>query len=261
VTARDDARTHPSLDELADHREGLLPPADEARVGAHLDGCRDCAGAMATLDDVAVALRDAGAEPVTMPDSVARSIGAALAQAAANGAQRPTAARNAPEPTRARHRWVKPAFGWLAGTAAAVVVIGGIGAGLNNLGSGSDDSAAGGNTSAAADRPGPESSPTGGHAGSKAGTQPELKRVSPDNLSDYARAFALESSAPRSTYGYDARNDSAYAARCPSRGIGGLRQPVIWEGAKAVMVVRRGAKVASVYSCDATPRLLYSAPY
>jgi hypothetical protein len=263
VTARDDARAHPTVDELADLGEGLLSTADEARVRDHLDGCAACAAEVAAIDEVVTVLRDAGAEPVTIPDSVARAIDDALQQAAATPSSRPVPERTASGPVPSRRRWVKPAFGWLAGAAAAVIVIGGIGVGLRDLGSQSNDSSAsdtGGGRGMAAGRQ-PESSPTTGDDGDYLGPGKrghDLKHLSENSLRSFARDIVGQTAEPQTT---NSSGDAAYADRCGVQGMGRLKQPVIWHGTKALVVVRREARVASVYSCDATPRLLYSAPY
>jgi hypothetical protein len=272
VTGRDDARarpSHPTVDELSDLREGLLPDADEARVQAHVDQCADCAAEAAALDDVAAVLREAAAEPVAMPATVARAIDDAIGEASAAraGAAAPRRRLEASPAPRSRRRWVKPAFGWLAGAAAAAIVIGGIG-GLGNLGSSSDDSAGGGvsdtDTNAEAGVPSPASG-SGGSSSGKDRLQP--KRIDERSIRTFARALTLDSAHPAAGGTSNpplptTPTDSEYSVICPAtQGLGGLKRPVVWNGRDALLVVRREARVASVYSCDATPRLLYSAPY
>jgi hypothetical protein len=266
VTGRDDARAHPSVDELADLREGLLPVADEERVRAHLEGCDDCAAGVAAVDEVATALRGA-AGPVAMPQSVARAIDEALRKESAARSGR-TAQPTLPERVavadrpRQPRRWVKPAFGWLAGAAAAVVIVGGIGAGLRDIGSSSDDNAGG-----AAD--GAEVGSAVPTPGSMTGRDMQGKHerraphLDPTNIRSYAFALATRPTSSQDNAGGSGSGSDDYLARmCPApQGIGGLTQPVIWYGRTALLVVRREARVASVYSCDATPRRLYSAVY
>jgi hypothetical protein len=256
------------VDELADLREGLLPDADEARVRDHVDHCADCAAETAALGEVAEMLREAAAEPVAMPATVARAIDDAIGEASAARAGAAVPRRrldDSPAPG-SRRRWVKPAFGWLAGVAAAAIVIGGIG-GLGNLGSGSDDSAGGGvsdtDTNAEAGVPSPASGSGGSSSGEDA---PQPKRIDERSISTYARALAFSAVHPTSGDMSGPPRPSApgaeYGVACPApQGMGGLKRPVIWNGLDALLVVRREARVASVYSCDATPRLLYSAPY
>jgi hypothetical protein len=267
VTGRDDARArpsdaqHPTADELADLREGLLSGADEARTRAHVDECADCAAATAALDDVAALLREAGAERLAMPSAVARAIDDAIGEASAARASVSTPLRRleAAGAPRERRRWVKPAFGWLAGAAAAAIVIGGIG-GLGNLGSSNDNSAGGGVTDTNA-----EGSAAGGDSSSgKNERQP--RHIDPQSIRSYARALAFGTVHPTSdgmSQPPRAVNPGPeYTALCPApQGMGGIKRPVVWAGRDALLVVRREARVASVYTCDATPRLLYTAPY
>jgi hypothetical protein len=264
VTGRDDARTHPThptVDELADLREGLLSGADEARVRAHLAGCADCAAETAALAEVAAVLREAGSEPLTMPTSVARAIDDALSDEAAARASAP-----APEPAvrherpAGRRAWIKPAFGWLAAAAAAVVVIGGVGAGLR--GPDNEDNSAGG-SSAAADSGGLQER-SGGRDGvtpTSGGRAP--RRLDEQSIRTYAKELSADGAlgaAPQANTG-DAAGSAAERHACNPQGIGGLRQPVVWDGRLAMLVVRREVRVASIYTCDATPRRLYSARY
>jgi hypothetical protein len=163
---------------------------------------------------------------------------------------------------------VRPAFGWLAGAAAAVVVLGGIGVGLGNLGSDSDNSASGG--SGAADSAGGQSAeaqPTPSYETqqNQDKNQHPPPRIDEQTIRSYALGLAARATTPTSSAdgAVAGSGGSSYFARmCPAtRGTSGLRHPVIWYGDDALLVVRREARVASVYSCDATPRLLYSAPY
>jgi hypothetical protein len=256
VTGRDDARTHPSVDELADLREGLLASADEARVREHVGGCETCAAEIAAIDEVATLLRDAGDEPIAMPATVARAIDDALSQAAATPSARPLPDRVATLPARSRLHWVKPAFGWLAGAAAAVVVIGGIGVGLGNVGSNSDDNAGG-----ATDSSGQRAEVAGPTSGRDTpGKSSERRHLDKENIRSYA--LDLAAAKPASSADHPSDYYGGLTRKCTApHGMGGLKQPVIWYGDDALLVVRREARVASVYSCDTTPRLLYSAAY
>ena len=274
MTGRDDALarpSHPTADELADLREGLLSNADEARVQAHVDGCTDCAAATAALDDVAALLREAGAEPVAMPSAVARALDAALGEASSARAAEPTlpARDSVPKGPRRQRSWVKPAFGWLAGAAAAVVIVGGIGAGLNNLGSNTEDSAGGATSLDSGAEAGPPTTPSGSGADGLTGkNEHQPKHIDERSIRGYARALALRPARPASGDSSggvpqpSAPSGEYDHYRCPTpHAMGGLERPVVWHGAYALLVVRREARVASVYSCDATPRLLYSAVY
>jgi hypothetical protein len=267
VTGRDDARAHPSTDELADLREGLLSDADDARVRAHVEVCSECASDLAALDEVTAVLRAAGAVPEPMPAAVARAIDQTLRDAAASASALPRrspdrAATGAATPQPLR--WVRPAFGWLAGAAAAVVVIGGIGVGLANLGSRSDNDAegAGGSASVAGSDGVRPNADEHGRA-----TLDKAHRVAPHldetSLQAYASALAARPTVPTVSNPDSASGAGGVMGRSCQvpRGIGGLRQPVVWHAKHALLVLMREARVASVYSCDPTPRLLYSAPY
>jgi putative zinc finger protein len=263
MTGRDEARAHPPVDELADLREGLLSQADEARVREHVDGCSACAVELAALDEVAAMLRETGAEPIAMPAAVARAIDDALSHAAATPSALPLPERVAAVPARSRRRWAKPAFGWLAGAAAAVVVIGGIGVGLGNIGSNSDDNASGAADSSGgqgAEVEGPTSSPA--REGNTSGQHRELRHLDKETIRSYAMDLAATTPAPSGDHTSGSGGDDTFGRKCSApQGMGGLKEPVIWYGDDALLVVRREPRVASVYSCDATPRRLYSAPY
>jgi hypothetical protein len=265
VTGRDDAPArprHPTVDELADLREGLLAGADEARVRAHVADCDECTAETAALDDVSAMLREVGSQPIAMPASVARAIDDAISDASAVRASSPAPAVIAARPpSRRRRAWVKPAFGWLAGAAAAAIIVGGTGALIN--GRASNDTAGSAATDAQAESSG------GSSAQDPRSPQPTAKdapkHLDKRNLLDYARAFAATGSRPRvepERPKPDALDGAGGWARdCAVHGIGGLREPVVWNGELAVLVVRRSDRQALVYACDATPRLLYSALY
>jgi hypothetical protein len=263
VTGRDDARAHPSLDELADLREGLLADADSARLRDHVGGCADCAAEVAALAEVSTVLRDAGAEPVAMPDSVAEAIDAALRDAATMPSAQREPRRLEPVESR-RLRWLKPAFGWAAGVAAAAVIVGGGVIGLGGAGGGSDDNAGGSSLAADGAADAESTRPTQPKAGDQ--LRVELRQVDKARLPAFARDLTgLDlSNGAATTSGADGTGGQASESRAVCKaphGIGGLRQPVRWYGLRALVVVSREARVASVYSCDPTPRLLYSAPY
>jgi hypothetical protein len=258
VTGRDDARAHPSLDELADLREGLLSASDSEWVRAHVDSCSSCAAGLSALDDVTGALRETGAQPVAMPAAVARAIDDAISEEAVKPrsvfAPRPTEAPTARRPQR--RPWFKPVFGWLAGAAATVVVIGG----AVSLGErAANDSEAGGSSAdrAVAGQEQAPSTPSTVRPDDRGKHLDDLRVVDQKLLPKFARDLAGETAAPTAGGGA-----AAYRAACslPHR-MGGLERRVLWYGDAAVVVVRREARVASVYSCDPTPRLLYSAPY
>ncbi|MCX4747660.1 hypothetical protein OG455_19430 [Kitasatospora sp. NBC_01287] len=71
--------SHPTVDQLADLQEELLPPTEAAALADHLARCPDCSRTLAELSELTALL---GAdEPPPMPQDVARRIDAALAAA------------------------------------------------------------------------------------------------------------------------------------------------------------------------------------
>jgi anti-sigma factor ChrR (cupin superfamily) len=89
-------QTHPSLDDLADLREGLLPSPHARDLAAHLGECETCSTASAALDDVTRVLTGAASNPPPMPGSVAASLDEALHRASRE--------RTAAVPSLAQHR-------------------------------------------------------------------------------------------------------------------------------------------------------------
>jgi hypothetical protein len=124
--------THPSVDEVALHLEGLLAPADERRVGAHLRDCAECAATARDLEALPEALRaaaDTAAPPI--PAEVAERIKAAVAREAAVRAGDGPGTRDAPPeedvPSLAERRTRRRralGAGLLAAAAATVVAVG-----------------------------------------------------------------------------------------------------------------------------------------
>ncbi|MEV6976475.1 hypothetical protein [Kitasatospora sp. NPDC093806] len=78
---------HPSVDELADLAEELLPPAEADALRRHLTGCAECRETVEALAEVRELL--GAAEPPAMPADVAARIDAALTAAAAERAPAP----------------------------------------------------------------------------------------------------------------------------------------------------------------------------
>lgn len=258
----DTSRAHPTPDELADLREGLLPAVEADRLDDHVAGCEDCRSVLTAIDAVAESLRVAGAAPVPMPSTVARSIDEALAAESARRADEPALARleATPRPRRSRHvqTWLRP-LGWLGGVAAAVLVLGGVGVTLDQGGGNVDDNASNAESAAADSGAGGGSATRHGARTAPPGAYELLVRLDRENLTRQARRVA-SGRALQDT----AVNGSAaqFAQDCtPPRGADGTLVPARWYGANAFLVVSRETRVASVYSCEATPRLVYSAPY
>ena len=97
---------HPSLDDHADHAEGLLAPERQAGVDAHLPGCPTCRRTAASLTHVGVVL---AAQPApTMPAPVAARLTEVLHREARQRADH-TAARPGATPLHAVGRAGAPA--------------------------------------------------------------------------------------------------------------------------------------------------------
>lgn len=58
-----DAGCRDTVERLAAHADGTLPPPEVAKVDEHLEGCSSCADRLATVADVGGALRAGGVEP------------------------------------------------------------------------------------------------------------------------------------------------------------------------------------------------------
>jgi hypothetical protein len=118
---------HPTIDEIADLQEDLLPAARAAEVRAHVHRCEQCRQSFGSLKAVTDILATEAAEPQRLPDSVAQRLDAALTAAAVERAAGvPTLAERradaSPEGRRRPHRWLLG----LAAAAAAVVVLGAV---------------------------------------------------------------------------------------------------------------------------------------
>jgi hypothetical protein len=130
--------THPSVEEVALHLEGVLEHADEQRVRAHLEQCTDCAATARGLEGLTGQLHAAAHSsepPLPIPTDVAASIESALAREAGergpvsgtDGAPVDEAGARGPvddlaERRRRRRRVLSG--GLLAAAAATVVAVG-----------------------------------------------------------------------------------------------------------------------------------------
>ncbi len=121
-------------EQLAEHAEGLLTPADARAVDAHLQGCAQCRETVTALESVSRVLATAPRSLPTPPDIVARVDRALAAERAERSRQATTAG------LLERFRGRLP---MLAAAAAGVAVLGfaGWAVGSGALGGGSDDSA------------------------------------------------------------------------------------------------------------------------
>jgi hypothetical protein len=244
---------HPTLDELAELRAGVLGAERQAEVSAHLASCDDCAQASAALSEVENVLTTAGSAPIPMPADRSASLHDALRRASAERAaavasltdHRDRSQRHHPAASGRRiPRWVSA-----AGAAAAVVLAcyGGINllhsGGVSESDSSSADaggSSAGGRAGQSRQSPGaPSSRPltssqTPGKAGG--GTTPV---VTPRTLPRYATSLAgTDVAAARPTCGS--------AVHTPGRSRSAT---IRWKGARALVVVDITRHRATVYSC------------
>ena len=133
---------HPTVEELADAAEGLLPEERAAVVAQHLAECDDCRQTVAALGDVTTTL--AGEPRPAMPSAVADRLNSVLLEEAARRAgtgtppgpeapqpAKPRAARprttlgafGDDRPKRSARRWIAPAL--VAAMAAGLVGFGG----------------------------------------------------------------------------------------------------------------------------------------
>lgn len=125
---------HFDTDTLADHTEGLLEPARDAHVRAHIEWCTECNGVVEQLNSVRTVLSSLP-EP-SMPDDVVARIDASLSQAQSERAATTPADRSAEQPRR--RSWLSGLFhrpGLLAGAAVLVVGFAFVGGYLSTQGS------------------------------------------------------------------------------------------------------------------------------
>ena len=253
-------QTHPSLDELADLREGLLPSARARGLAAHLRECDTCSQASAALDDVTRVLSVAASDPVPMPRPVAASLDAALHRASRERAaavpslsQYRASSRTDAAPAR------PPRWTWLA-AAAAAVAFGYAGVNLLDSTSDSDDSA-GSATDAAeaatdrlASRRAPATSQDGGPSTGfrPEGTGADDFRVTRETLP----AFAVELASTSAT-------DDRPGQECPSVDVNDDDRTALvrWRGARALVVVDRSTQRVTVYRCTGDAGRLFATRY
>lgn len=254
-------RTHPSLDDLADLYEGLLPSPRAQDLAAHVAGCDTCATTSAALEDVTRALSGAAAaKPSPMPGSVAASLDEALHRASrerAAGVPSLSQYRDSSRPETVPAR--RPRWAWVAGAAAAVAI--GY-AGVNVLdGTPDSDDSAGSTTDAAeaeadglAARRTPASikdgSPSTGSLPESAGE--DLSAVTRRTLPAFAGRLA-ERTAPV---------DTKLSACSPVTVSADDRTAIVrWRGARALLVVDPANRRATVYRCTGDADRLFTTEY
>ena len=250
--------THPTIDEIADLHEGLLPAGRLDDVTAHLRTCSSCQQLAAQLDAVSAVLASEGRD-VAMPATVAASIEQTLTQASAERAagvtslaeRRTTRADAVPRP---RRRWTL-----MAGAAAAVAVI--VGASLNGINpGGSDDGAstsAGSADEGQADMPEASAPDTATRTSSDAAGEvpPPPRPVAGRGLAGYAEKLATGR----------VRSDTDGVSACapaPSQlSANTVVTTIRWKHKVALLVVDSAAKSAKVLDCATGDRVLYQTGY
>jgi anti-sigma factor RsiW len=251
-------QTHPSLDDLADLREGLLPSPHARDLAAHLGECETCSTASAALDDVTRVLLEAASNPTPMPGSVAASLDEALHRASRERtaavpslAQYRASSRPETVPAR-RSRWA-----WVAGAAAAVAI--GY-AGVNVLDGTPDselstaDSGADGEVAEERDavRSRPETA-TGKDSPIDRPRTGYLRTLNRKTLPGFAELVATT----KQTDGGSRVRD------CPSVDVSDDERATVvrWRGARAVVVVDQSNRRATVYRCTGDADRLFTTGY
>jgi putative zinc finger protein len=242
---------HPSVEEISDLLAGVLPAAEAMDVNAHLAGCGVCRAERDALLDVTAWLGEEGAVPVVMPPEVSATIDAAIAQASSERAN----TERASSPGLARP------LRWLAGAAAAVVVVAAGIAGLRALpdqGSASDTAG----TAAAGQQEQHRQMDSAGK-GQKAapfasGTAPHQAAI--------AQSFVLHSTAQvAATARRLAANGDGLvaptAAGCAVPLNPGLVTVVRFQGRPAVLSIGQHTRLATVYDCATATKTLVVTGY
>lgn len=249
---------HPTIEAIADYRDGLLAAGQQASVAAHVRRCADCRAALQAVGEVSTILAAASADVAPMPTHVATRLDEALCQAVADrdGADRagtvvPLEGRSLVATPRARHR-SRPL---LLAAAVAAAVIGGVAIAELDLSTGgsADSSTA---QRAAVDANGP-----GGDADAELEEQKGapgaaapfgLHRLSPQTLPQYAEGLAGAT-----------QRVTPVADRCaaaPEQG-GDVVSGVRWKGAPAIVVVDRAGRQATVLDCETASKVLFRTGY
>lgn len=262
---------HPTIDTVADYRAGLLPASAQASVGAHLDGCAECAAASDAVAEVSRLLADSAADAVPMPADVVSMIDRALLAAPRERTSevvplnRPSTAAAGPAPRRS---W--PLLAAVA--AAAAVVVGGAAIANSDLFDSTAESSAASDTSveratAPSDAAGGQAEGPGGGAldGGAAGDQQDhlngkhqaaapsrLQSLLPSNLSAYATGIT------RSSGQVTPVRKTCAPVRVPE---GDVVSGVRWRGAPAILLVDTAKRVAEVYDCGTASKVLFRTDY
>jgi putative zinc finger protein len=257
---------HPSAERISDLLAGVLPAAEAMDVNAHLASCEACRDERAALLDLTALLADEGAITWEMPSDVAAAIDAAIDRASDERIAGIASLDRAPR-TAARQPWR-----WLAGAAAAVVVVGIGFAGLRalpqqNSDGSSADSAAGVHTSPPS---GAKAPPTSGYDASPHTTH--SGNITQDIVGGGIATFPPRTS-PRipQTLDMPVRErmlESAFSPPIPPN-KGGCAQPIAhgpstlvrFRGHLAVLVVTEAIRVATIYDCATATKTLLVTGY
>jgi hypothetical protein len=240
---------HPSVEEISDLLAGVLPAAEAMDVNAHLAGCAACRAERDALLDVTAWLGEAGAVPVAMPREVSATIDAAIARASTE---------------RASRSGLAPPWRWLAGAAAAVVVVAGGIAGLRALTEQHSDYNTA-STGAADQAPQQEQHRPVESAGQGQKAMPSASGTAPRQAA-IAQSSVLHSTAQVAATArrLAATGDGLIAptaAGCAAPLTPGLATVVRFEGRPAVLSISLDTRLATVYDCATATKTLVVTGY
>lgn len=245
---------HPSVDDLADLAEGLLPEERLGQVSAHLASCADCTATVAALEEVQSTLALAASMPEPIPEAVSRALDDALRRASAERAADVTSLderRNRPQsPAVPRPR--PPRWAVIAGAAAAVVVVGYVGSTLLDNG---------GATNSSADRGQPNHAAAGGMTASdRTPSKAEASGVPPGKAAEVVTPRTLAGYATRLVAGHGYVDHTATCASTVRAPAGASVATVRWKGRRAAVVADPSSHRVKVYDCRDSA-ILFSTRY
>jgi anti-sigma factor RsiW len=249
------AGRHVALEVLADHLEGLLDPAEAARVEDHVGSCALCAAKVEELRGVTrlLAAAPAPAMPADVQDRVEQALRAELQALAAPADGEPAGA--APEPQapagpattvasleerRGRRGRIRRA---LLVAAAAVVVVAG-GSAVQNLGGPADEQEASTQAESAGESAVERDAPTPGGAPNVAGTLDQARA----EQTLIARVFQTRALLPRRD-----RADCVAAALDDAAWVGTSYAVTLAQRPGAVAFLGEPAVQGVLVTCEPTP--------
>jgi len=247
---------HPPIEQISDLVAGLLPAAEALALNSHLAACPDCTEERTALLELSDLLAGEGASGIEMPPEVAATLDAAIARASSDRAAQVRSIAPGSHPWR-----------WLAGAAAAVLVVGVGFAGLRALPQGGTDTAA--STTGPANRQQHRmtaASGTVGAAESDAVHPPTSSSLELPPAAGGDARLHLTSSADVAAAGrlLSARPALAIAPGtldCAEPPTGGVASAVSFEGQPAVLSVSPNTHLATVYDCATATRTLLVTGY